>query len=65
MAARLIAENSERPLVNVKMPFYWGPHVSNDKARSMLGYAPQYSFDKMVATALAFQRGEDIDQIVN
>ena len=31
----------------------------------MLGYDPQYSFDKMVETALAYQRGEPIDQIPN
>ncbi len=64
-AARLIAEHTDRPYLAVKMPFYWGPHVSNEKARSMLGYKPQYSFDKMVETALAYQRGEDIDQIPN
>lgn len=64
-AARLIADNTDRPLLEVKMPFYWGPHVSNEKARSMLGYKPQYSFDKMVETALAFHRGEAIDQIPN
>ena len=64
-AARLIADNSDRPYRDVKMPFYWGPHVSNEKARSMLGYRPQYTFDKMVATALAHQRGEEIDQIPN
>ena len=64
-AARLIADNTERPYRAIQMPFYWGPHVSNEKARSMLGYNPQYSFDKMVETALAFQRGEPIDQIPN
>ena len=64
-AARLIADNTDRPYRDVKMPFYWGPHVSNEKARSMLGYSPQYSFDKMVETALAHQRGERIDQIPN
>ena len=64
-AARLIADNTNRPYRDVKMPFYWGPHVSNEKARSMLGYSPQYSFDKMVETALAHQRGEKIDQIPN
>lgn len=64
-AARLIADNSDRPYRAVKMPFYWGPHVSNDKARFILGYSPQYSFDKMVETALAHQRGEAIDQIPN
>ena len=62
-AARLIADNTDRPYRHVTMPFYWGPHVSNEKARSMLGYKPQYSFDKMVETALAHQRGEAIDQI--
>ena len=31
----------------------------------MLGYNPQYSFDKMVETALAFERGDAIDQIPN
>ncbi len=64
-AARLIADCTERPLLDVTMPFYWGPHVSNEKARSMLGYSPRYSFDKMVETALAYQRGESIDQIPN
>ena len=64
-AARLIAEVTNRPLLDVEMPFYWGPHVSNEKARAMLGYQPQYSFDKMVETALAYQRGEPIDQIPN
>ncbi len=64
-AARLIAENTDRPYLDVKMPFYWGPHVSNEKARSMLGYNPQYSFDRMVETALAHQRGDAIDQIPN
>lgn len=64
-AARLIADNTERPYRDVAMPFYWGPHVSNEKARSMLGYKPQYSFDKMVETALAFQRGDAINQIPN
>ena len=64
-AARLIADNTDRPYIDVKMPFYWGPHVSNEKARSMLGYDPQYSFDKMVETALAFKRGDTIDQIPN
>ena len=34
-------------------------------ARSILGYNPQYSFDKMVDTALTHQRGESIGQIPN
>ena len=62
-AARLIADNTDRPYIEVKMPFYWGPYVSNDKARSMLGYNPLYDFAKMVETALAHKRGEEIDMI--
>ena len=62
-AARLIADNTDRPYRDVKMPFYWGPQVSNEKARVMLGYNPQYTFDKIVETALAHQRGEAIDLI--
>ena len=64
-AARLIADKTDRPYRDVKMPFYWGPHVSNEKARVMLGYNPQYTIDKMVETALAHQRGEEIDLIPN
>ena len=64
-AARLIAEHTDRPYRDVQMPFYWGPFVSNEKARAVLAYKPQYTFDKMVATALAHQRGERIDQIPN
>ena len=64
-AARLIADSTERPYRDVTMPFYWGPHVSNEKARSMLGYSPKYSFDKMVETALDYQRGDTIDLIPN
>ncbi len=62
-AARLIAAHTDRPYLELKMPFYWGPYVSNDKARSMLGYNPKYDFAKMVETALAYQRGEEIDMI--
>ena len=36
-----------------------------EKARSILGYNPQYSFDKMVETAVAYQRGDAINQIPN
>ena len=31
----------------------------------MLGYNPEYTFDKMVETALAHQRGAPINQIPN
>ncbi len=64
-AARLLADATGRPFREVTLPFFRGAQASTDKARMMLGYDPQYTFDKMVATALAHQRGEPIDQIPN
>ena len=64
-AARVIADATSRPYREVTMPFFRGAQAPTDKARAMLGYDPQYSFDKMVDTALAFQRGEAINQIPN
>lgn len=64
-AARLLADVSGCPYRDVTMPFWRGAGASTEKARAMLGYEPQYSFDKMVETALAYERGEEIDQIPN
>jgi UDP-glucose 4-epimerase len=58
--AQLIAANTTRPYVEVKMPFLWWFNVSNAKARSILGYQPQYTFEDMLQSALAVRRGEDI-----
>ncbi len=62
-AARLLADATGRPYRELTMPFWRGADASTEKARALLGYDPQYSFDKMVETALAHQRGEPIDQI--
>lgn len=59
-AAKLISEKTGRPYREVRMPFLWAFFVSNDKARTILGYNPEYDFPKMVESALAFRRGEDI-----
>ena len=64
-AARLIADHTGRPYRDVKMPFFRGAKASTEKARVMLGYNPEYTFDKMVETALSHQRGEPINQIPN
>ena len=64
-AARILAEATGRPYREVRLPFFRGAKASNEKARVMLGYNPQYTFDKMVETALAYERGEAIDQIPN
>ena len=58
--AKLISANTTRPYLEVKMPFLWWFNISNAKARSILGYEPKYTYPDMVASALAFRRGEDI-----
>jgi UDP-glucose 4-epimerase len=58
--AQLIAANTDRPYLEVKMPFLWWFNVSNAKARSILGYQPQYTYEDMLQSALAFRRGEEI-----
>lgn len=64
-AAKILAEATGRPYLDVTLPFYRGADASTEKARDMLGYEPWYTFDKMVETALAFERGEPVDQIPN
>ena len=63
-AAKILAEATGRPYLSVTLPFYRGADASTEKARDLLGYQPQYTFVKMVATALAYERGEPIDQIL-
>jgi len=58
--AKLISANSDRPYLEVKMPFRWWFNISNAKARSILGYEPRYTYADMLNDALAFRRGEDI-----
>ena len=58
--AKLISANSDRPYLEVKMPFLWWFNISNAKARSILGYEPRYTYADMLNDALAFRRGEDI-----
>jgi nucleoside-diphosphate-sugar epimerase len=58
--AQLIAANTTRPYVEVKMPFLWWFNVSNAKAHSILGYQPKYTFGDMLQSALAVRRGEEI-----
>jgi len=62
-AANMLAEATGRPYLSLTLPFYRGADASTEKARDLLGYKPQYTFDKMVETALAHQRGEPINQI--
>lgn len=58
--AQLTAAHTDRPYIEVRMPFLWWFNVSNAKARSILGYEPKYTYEDMLQSALAFRRGEDI-----
>ena len=64
-AAHKLAAVTGRPYLEARLPFWRGADASTEKARAMLGYDPQHTFDSMVETALAYQRGEPIDQIPN
>jgi UDP-glucose 4-epimerase len=59
-AAKTISEKTGRPYRDMRLPFLWAFSVSIDKARTVLGYNPQFDFPKMVEDALAFRRGENI-----
>jgi len=59
-AAQLIAQHTERPYREVRLPFLWSFYPSSHKARTILGYNPQYDFPKMIEGALALRRGEDV-----
>jgi len=64
-AASALADAYGRLFRAVPIPFWRGAGASTEKARLMLGYNPQYTFDKMVETALAYEAGQPINQIPN
>ena len=59
-AARHLAEVLELPVHIVPMPLRWYYTVSIAKAKRVLGYEPQWTYHKMLESALAYRRGEDI-----
>ena len=59
----LICQDTGLPIYMVKVPMYWYFEVSWAKAQKMLGYNPQWTFEKMVDSALAYQQCEDIGVI--
>jgi nucleoside-diphosphate-sugar epimerase len=44
----------------IELPNTWYWRCDNSKAKSRIGYMPQYTIDRMIDDALAFERGEDI-----
>lgn len=55
-----LAEKTGQQFLDVRMPNIWYWRCDNTKAKSMIGYMPQYTIDKMIDDALRFQAGEDI-----
>ena len=58
--ARILGEALNLPVHIVKMPMCWYFDVSTTKARQVLGYEPKWTYEKMIESALAYRRGEDI-----
>jgi len=48
-----------RACVQVRLPVLWDVEFDISRARSVLGYDPQYDYRRMIDDALAFRRGED------
>jgi nucleoside-diphosphate-sugar epimerase len=61
--ARLIADATGRPYLEVRMPFLWWFNVSVDKAKRVLGYVPKHTYADMVAAGVAARNGQDIDVV--
>jgi UDP-glucose 4-epimerase len=59
--AKVLAEALGLPVYIVKMPMCWYFEVSTAKARQILGFEPIWTYEKMVESAIAYQRGDDID----
>ena len=60
-AGRYAAEKTGLPLVEAELPvFVWRYEHSIAKARSILGYRPEYDVFRMIDDAVRFNDGEDI-----
>ena len=55
-----LAEKTDQEYVDIRMPNMWYWRCDNTKAKSRIGYMPQYDIEQMIDDALAFQAGEDI-----
>jgi UDP-glucose 4-epimerase len=64
-AVHCIADKTGRPFVDVTLPNYWSWECDYSKARAVLGYTPEHSFQDMVETGNAILRGEETGIIPN
>lgn len=58
--ARTIAEKLGIPVHIVELPILWRLELSGEKARRELGFAPEWTYEKMLESGFAYQRGDDI-----
>jgi len=62
-AVKYIAKKTGEDYVKCKLPNYWEFEIDISKAKTILNYNPKYDIYKMVDSALAYQKGEDIGVI--
>jgi nucleoside-diphosphate-sugar epimerase len=55
-AVSLIAERTGQPVVQWQVPVRWVFDLDNTKAKSLIGYRPQWDIDAMVQSALTFRQ---------
>jgi UDP-glucose 4-epimerase len=58
-AVKYISEKTGKSFIECRLHNYCQWELSNEKAKKILGYRPQYDINKMVDSALDFQNGND------
>lgn len=60
---KYISKKTGKAYIECKLPCLWRFRFSNEKAKRILGYKPQYGIKEMVDSALEFRAGKDIGVI--
>jgi len=59
-AVKLLHDRLHVPYVEVEMPVRWVYECDNTKAKTQIGYRPEFDIDQMIEDAVAFRSGVDI-----
>jgi len=59
-AVKLLHERLHIPYIEVKMPVQWVYECDNTKAKTLIGYRPEFDIERMIEDAIAFRSGKDI-----
>jgi UDP-glucose 4-epimerase len=59
-AVTYLAEKVGQEPLDLALPNMWYWRCDNTKAKSRIGYMPEYNYPRMIDDALAFEAGEDI-----